>query len=174
MYLIVISYLVIQLYFVFSNRSNLDPFKLYSEEQIWDALERTHMKECVSQTHTMYSVYRQSCFRLPTLLHSSFSFCQVQVWNLGWLHVALASIVLLFLSFFPWPWIFVIQRFASPVCCSGVSAAFKAGVWGGGKRGEFLGGREAAALCGSSSSETEQGELAHWLIFSMRDGANWD
>ncbi|XP_048025054.1 multidrug resistance-associated protein 5 [Megalobrama amblycephala] len=30
-------------------RSNLDPFKLYSEEQIWDALERTHMKECVSQ-----------------------------------------------------------------------------------------------------------------------------
>jgi len=45
-------HLVIQLYFVFSNRSNLDPFKLYSEEQIWDALERTHMKECVSQTHT--------------------------------------------------------------------------------------------------------------------------
>uniref|UniRef100_A0A672SZK4 Multidrug resistance-associated protein 5-like n=1 Tax=Sinocyclocheilus grahami TaxID=75366 RepID=A0A672SZK4_SINGR len=30
-------------------RSNLDPFNLYSEEQIWDALERTHMKECVSQ-----------------------------------------------------------------------------------------------------------------------------
>uniref|UniRef100_A0A8C2GZK3 ATP-binding cassette sub-family C member 5 n=1 Tax=Cyprinus carpio TaxID=7962 RepID=A0A8C2GZK3_CYPCA len=32
-------------------RSNLDPFNLYSEEQIWDALERTHMKECVSQLH---------------------------------------------------------------------------------------------------------------------------
>ncbi|XP_057203387.1 multidrug resistance-associated protein 5 [Triplophysa rosa] len=30
-------------------RSNLDPFSLYSEEQIWDALKRTHMKECVSQ-----------------------------------------------------------------------------------------------------------------------------
>ncbi|XP_018432035.1 PREDICTED: multidrug resistance-associated protein 5 isoform X1 [Nanorana parkeri] len=30
-------------------RSNLDPFNLYSEEQIWDSLERTHMKECVSQ-----------------------------------------------------------------------------------------------------------------------------
>uniref|UniRef100_A0AAY4B6G5 ATP-binding cassette, sub-family C (CFTR/MRP), member 5 n=1 Tax=Denticeps clupeoides TaxID=299321 RepID=A0AAY4B6G5_9TELE len=30
-------------------RSNLDPFNQYSEAQIWDALERTHMKECVSQ-----------------------------------------------------------------------------------------------------------------------------
>nr|XP_056705401.1 ATP-binding cassette sub-family C member 5 isoform X2 [Euleptes europaea] len=30
-------------------RSNLDPFTQYSEEQIWDALERTHMKECISQ-----------------------------------------------------------------------------------------------------------------------------
>uniref|UniRef100_A0AAR2LTI2 ATP-binding cassette, sub-family C (CFTR/MRP), member 5 n=1 Tax=Pygocentrus nattereri TaxID=42514 RepID=A0AAR2LTI2_PYGNA len=30
-------------------RSNLDPFNQYSEEQIWDALEKTHMKECVSQ-----------------------------------------------------------------------------------------------------------------------------
>ncbi|XP_076138611.1 ATP-binding cassette sub-family C member 5 [Alosa pseudoharengus] len=30
-------------------RSNLDPFHQYSEESIWDALERTHMKECVSQ-----------------------------------------------------------------------------------------------------------------------------
>ncbi|XP_030650146.1 ATP-binding cassette sub-family C member 5 [Chanos chanos] len=29
-------------------RSNLDPFNQYSEEQIWDALDRTHMKECVS------------------------------------------------------------------------------------------------------------------------------
>ncbi|PIO34166.1 hypothetical protein AB205_0147260, partial [Aquarana catesbeiana] len=29
-------------------RSNLDPFNQYSEEQIWDSLERTHMKECVS------------------------------------------------------------------------------------------------------------------------------
>ncbi|XP_010225357.1 PREDICTED: multidrug resistance-associated protein 5-like, partial [Tinamus guttatus] len=32
-------------------RSNLDPFNQYSEEQIWDALERTHMKECVAQLH---------------------------------------------------------------------------------------------------------------------------
>uniref|UniRef100_A0A3Q3K208 ATP-binding cassette sub-family C member 5 n=1 Tax=Monopterus albus TaxID=43700 RepID=A0A3Q3K208_MONAL len=30
-------------------RSNLDPFNQYIEEQIWDALERSHMKECVSQ-----------------------------------------------------------------------------------------------------------------------------
>lgn len=36
---------------VFSHRSNLDPFNQYSEEQIWDALERTHMKECVSMMH---------------------------------------------------------------------------------------------------------------------------
>ncbi|XP_032080907.1 multidrug resistance-associated protein 5 isoform X2 [Thamnophis elegans] len=30
-------------------RSNLDPFTQYSEEQIWEALERTHMKDCISQ-----------------------------------------------------------------------------------------------------------------------------
>ncbi|XP_051254829.1 multidrug resistance-associated protein 5 isoform X5 [Dicentrarchus labrax] len=30
-------------------RSNLDPFNQNSEEQIWEALERSHMKECVSQ-----------------------------------------------------------------------------------------------------------------------------
>uniref|UniRef100_A0A3B5LY31 ATP-binding cassette sub-family C member 5 n=1 Tax=Xiphophorus couchianus TaxID=32473 RepID=A0A3B5LY31_9TELE len=30
-------------------RSNLDPFNQYSEEKIWDALERSHMKESVSQ-----------------------------------------------------------------------------------------------------------------------------
>ncbi|XP_044059122.1 multidrug resistance-associated protein 5 isoform X3 [Siniperca chuatsi] len=30
-------------------RSNLDPFNQYSEKQIWDALQRSHMKECVSQ-----------------------------------------------------------------------------------------------------------------------------
>ncbi|KAM5163075.1 ATP-binding cassette sub-family C member 5 [Mantella aurantiaca] len=30
-------------------RSNLDPFNQYSEEQIWDSLERTHMKECICQ-----------------------------------------------------------------------------------------------------------------------------
>ncbi|XP_069474938.1 ATP-binding cassette sub-family C member 5 isoform X2 [Ambystoma mexicanum] len=30
-------------------RSNLDPFNQYGEEQIWDALERTHMKECITQ-----------------------------------------------------------------------------------------------------------------------------
>ncbi|KAG8444998.1 hypothetical protein GDO86_009951 [Hymenochirus boettgeri] len=30
-------------------RSNLDPFNQYSEEQIWDSLERTHMKECIAQ-----------------------------------------------------------------------------------------------------------------------------
>ncbi|XP_048836747.1 multidrug resistance-associated protein 5 isoform X1 [Brienomyrus brachyistius] len=30
-------------------RSNLDPFNQYAEDLIWDALERTHMKECVAQ-----------------------------------------------------------------------------------------------------------------------------
>ncbi|XP_060540944.1 ATP-binding cassette sub-family C member 5 isoform X1 [Pantherophis guttatus] len=30
-------------------RSNLDPFAQYSEEQIWETLERTHMKDCISQ-----------------------------------------------------------------------------------------------------------------------------
>ncbi|XP_071353064.1 ATP-binding cassette sub-family C member 5 isoform X3 [Trachinotus anak] len=30
-------------------RSNLDPFNQYTEEQVWDALGRSHMKECVSQ-----------------------------------------------------------------------------------------------------------------------------
>ncbi|XP_004713507.1 ATP-binding cassette sub-family C member 5 isoform X1 [Echinops telfairi] len=30
-------------------RYNLDPFSQYSEDQIWDALERTHMKECITQ-----------------------------------------------------------------------------------------------------------------------------
>ncbi|XP_064418374.1 multidrug resistance-associated protein 5 isoform X3 [Latimeria chalumnae] len=30
-------------------RSNLDPFNQYSEEQIWDALDRTHMKDCIAQ-----------------------------------------------------------------------------------------------------------------------------
>ncbi|XP_068402432.1 ATP-binding cassette sub-family C member 5 isoform X5 [Eschrichtius robustus] len=30
-------------------RSNLDPFNQYTEDQIWDALERTHMKECIAQ-----------------------------------------------------------------------------------------------------------------------------
>ena len=34
---------------MFLPRSNLDPFNQYSEDQIWDALERTHMKECVSK-----------------------------------------------------------------------------------------------------------------------------
>lgn len=34
--------------FVCVSRSNLDPFNQYSEEQVWDALERSHMKECVS------------------------------------------------------------------------------------------------------------------------------
>ncbi|XP_075427000.1 ATP-binding cassette sub-family C member 5 isoform X2 [Ascaphus truei] len=30
-------------------QSNLDPFNQYTEEQIWDSLERTHMKECIAQ-----------------------------------------------------------------------------------------------------------------------------
>ncbi|XP_053566295.1 ATP-binding cassette sub-family C member 5 isoform X1 [Bombina bombina] len=35
--------------FIGTVRSNLDPFNQFSEEQIWDALERTHMKECIAQ-----------------------------------------------------------------------------------------------------------------------------
>uniref|UniRef100_A0A672Z756 ATP-binding cassette sub-family C member 5 n=1 Tax=Sphaeramia orbicularis TaxID=375764 RepID=A0A672Z756_9TELE len=30
-------------------RFNLDPFNQYTEDQIWNALDRSHMKECVSQ-----------------------------------------------------------------------------------------------------------------------------
>lgn len=37
---------------MFLTRSNLDPFNQYTEDQIWDALERTHMKECVSKELT--------------------------------------------------------------------------------------------------------------------------
>lgn len=33
-------------------RFNLDPTGQYSEEQIWDALERSHMKDCVSTART--------------------------------------------------------------------------------------------------------------------------
>ncbi|KAL2804766.1 ATP-binding cassette sub-family C member 5 isoform 3 [Daubentonia madagascariensis] len=35
--------------FIGTVRSNLDPFNQYTEDQIWDALERTHMKECIAQ-----------------------------------------------------------------------------------------------------------------------------
>uniref|UniRef100_A0AAQ6A891 ATP-binding cassette sub-family C member 5 n=1 Tax=Amphiprion ocellaris TaxID=80972 RepID=A0AAQ6A891_AMPOC len=37
-------------------RSNLDPFNQYSEQQIWDALDRSHMKECVSPPEDNFSV----------------------------------------------------------------------------------------------------------------------
>lgn len=32
----------------FSNRSNLDPWDQYSDSQIWESLEKTHIKEMVS------------------------------------------------------------------------------------------------------------------------------
>lgn len=39
-------------------RSNLDPFNHYSEEKIWDALERSHMKESVSSPTALFSKER--------------------------------------------------------------------------------------------------------------------
>ncbi len=35
-------------HFFFSNRTNLDPWDQYSDSQIWEALEKTHIKEMVS------------------------------------------------------------------------------------------------------------------------------
>lgn len=35
-------------FFLCSHRSNLDPWDQYSDSQIWDILEKTHMKEMVS------------------------------------------------------------------------------------------------------------------------------
>lgn len=35
-------------FFLCSHRSNLDPWDQYSDSQIWDALEKTHIKEMVS------------------------------------------------------------------------------------------------------------------------------
>lgn len=32
----------------FPNRTNLDPWDQYSDSQIWDALEKTHIKDMVS------------------------------------------------------------------------------------------------------------------------------
>lgn len=50
------------------SRSNLDPFNQYSEEQIWDALERTHMKECVSIMCPM----KDTCLRFGS---QTYMFC---------------------------------------------------------------------------------------------------
>ena len=35
-------------YALYPNRSNLDPWDQYSDLQIWEALEKTHIKEMVS------------------------------------------------------------------------------------------------------------------------------
>lgn len=45
-----------------------------------------------------------------------------------------------------------------PVSFSGVPAASEVGVRRDGKRGELLGGRKAASVCGQSSAEAMQGE----------------
>lgn len=37
-----------QNYGLFSARTNLDPWDQYSDSQIWEALEKTHIKEMVS------------------------------------------------------------------------------------------------------------------------------
>lgn len=50
------------------SRSNLDPFNQYSEEQIWDALERTHMKECVSIIMSVRYVFVFCLSKLHILL----------------------------------------------------------------------------------------------------------
>ena len=42
-----------------TNRSNLDPWGQYSDEQIWDALERTHIKEMVGRMKRPKLIYQK-------------------------------------------------------------------------------------------------------------------
>lgn len=45
-----------QLCLLFSNRTNLDPWDQYSDSQIWEALEKTHIKEMVSDKMVKHSM----------------------------------------------------------------------------------------------------------------------
>lgn len=42
----------------FSNRSNLDPWDQYSDSEIWESLEKTHIKEMVSHKSLKHSQIR--------------------------------------------------------------------------------------------------------------------
>lgn len=55
------------------NRTNLDPWDQYSDAQIWEALEKTHIKEMVSGSNCVTSEYASTTppFTLaPTFLTS--------------------------------------------------------------------------------------------------------
>ncbi len=138
--------------------------------------EDTHERMCKLKKpflkwHTMYNGYRPSSFRSPTRSHSSFSVCpshrraRMKSRGLSW-----CSCLCLITASFSFPT--AVHLCNECLCCSGVSAAFKAGVRGGGKRGEFLRGWAAAALCGPSSSQTVQGEVTAQL-WSRLTGISW-
>lgn len=44
----------------FSNRSNLDPWDQYSDSEIWESLEKTHIKEMVSHKSLKHSQIRSN------------------------------------------------------------------------------------------------------------------
>ena len=66
-----------------TSRYNVDPFSNYSDDEIWDALEKVHMKEKVNQ-HVPYPVHDSmipKCM-LPRFLythrHTRYSDCTVK------------------------------------------------------------------------------------------------
>lgn len=115
---------------LFVSRFNLDPFNQYTEEQIWNALERSHMKECVSTFTLVLTCEPDSAESLmspESRSEQTYRLCYVQL-------VELTCLV------------------------SGVPAAAEVGGGGGGERRKLLSGRETDAVCRQSSAETVQGE----------------
>lgn len=50
---------------VYSNRTNLDPWDQYSDAQIWEALEKTHIKEMVSGDDALVLVLMLTYYASP-------------------------------------------------------------------------------------------------------------
>lgn len=62
---VMVSSCLIQLVFLCSHRSNLDPWDQYSDSQIWDALEKTHIKEMVSDKNGLRACVLLKHFSSP-------------------------------------------------------------------------------------------------------------